>query len=201
MTKGEFIEFIQHNLSGGASVQDKESKFSIEVIEVAVGIILQDLASMDVRPGAVNIMNWLISKSKTAVVLDDNGRKYFMAPMEGLAGPNSLKHVGLEVGSPSFSIHSSYPAMSMMSELKGESMRTGVYPSNNRWYFTKNVLFDSVYVTMVPSFREYDDTDEFVAGDQYFQLYARVEEMFSGVYGRLVDQQNDNAVKDERNSG
>lgn len=179
-------------------MSDKAEKYSPEMIELAVGMILSDLASIDVRPGADNIINSLISKSAKGEVKEDSGDFYFEFPLSPMAGPSSLRHISLTRMGASISIHPSRPAMMMMVELKGGSMGLGVYPDNNRWYFTSDPLQEEVYVSMIPAFSEYDDEDDFVAGDQYLVLYQRIQEMFESASRRLLDQRNDNAVEDEQ---
>lgn len=199
MTKGQFIEFIQHNLSGGASVQDKSDKYPLEVIELAVAMILQDLASVDFRTGPDNIMNALISRHEMVSVSSENGLFFFVLPVSTMGGNGSVRRVAPDRMGAAFSIHASLPQMAMMSELKGSAMRIGVYPDGSeRWTFTKNPFLDEVFVSYIPDFREYDDDEEFVVGDQYMTVYAKIEQMFAPVAQRLLDQRNDNAIEDEQ---
>jgi hypothetical protein len=80
--------------------------------------------------------------------------------------------------------------MNMMSELKGSNMRNGVYPMNDKWYFVNPVTFEEVYISMIPSFDEYNDEDDFVFGDQHLFVFDKVQQIFARSDSKLMDQVN-----------
>lgn len=199
MKKGQFLEFVEQQLNGGVSLNDKSKKYTPQAIELAIGMAIQDIAGSDVRPGYENIINYLVTKSSSDVpVQRENGKAFFLLPFAPLSGAMSIKFVGVDINASPFSFHPSAPMYSMMNELKAGSMRNGFYPDNEKFVFHRDPLVDHLFVSMIPAFDEYNEEDEFVVGDQHMNLYGRVLEIMKPVDQRLLDNKNDNAVEDEQ---
>ena len=200
MTKEKFIEFVQHLLSGGQVVDDTEKKFPYQVVSMAVSMVVQDISQMDSRRGTSNIRNYLVTKHKHDVEIQvDGSRQFFELPYSPLSGSDSVIKVSTGQGDPAFSFHPNEPMMGMMSELKGTAnMRTGFYPLGDRYYLTKNLFGNQLYIAMIPDVDDYDDDEEFVFQDKHLFVAEKVLELFRTSYASIMDQYNNQAIDNEQ---
>lgn len=197
MTKAQLVQFIQINLGGGIISDDIEKKYPTEVVEAALSMAMQDIMSQPAS--GYNLRDIVVMKTATSPILQDGQRAYIELPFTPMDGINSLGRVMFGGTGTSLSIHANKASFGMMSELKGASMRNGLYPENDRYYFVQAPFGDSVEVTMIPSLLDYEDGDEVVLGDNHFKILQAVFQVLGIANQRIVDNVNQQQLDNERN--
>lgn len=190
---------IQGLLTDGQPVDDTETKFSYQSVEFAVSLVVQDISAMDNRGMGSNIRNMIVAKPETVSVETDGQRYYISLPYEPLSGPDSVLSISAGYGFPPFNYHSSYQSYVRMLELKQDLISNGFYPAGDKYYFHNNPG-ESVLVSMIPSFSEYDDEDDFSFDSQHLFVVEKVLDLFQNTDRRLQDYLNNQNSQDERTS-
>jgi hypothetical protein len=197
MTKIELVEFIQTTLGGGVISDDVRKKYPTEVVEAALSMAMQDIMS---KPASgYNLRDIVVMKTSEVSIQVEGTRSYIELPYRPMDGINSIGRVMFGGTGTSLSIHPNKVSFGMMSELKGTSMRNGLYPENERYYFVQQPFGSSIEVTMIPSLMDYDDQDELVLGDNHLTILQAVYQVLGIANQRIVDNINQQQLDNERN--
>lgn len=189
MKKGVFVEYVQHNLSAGLTVDDTQKKFPAQLVETAMELVIQDLVSPQNIGGSLR--NVISPKTgKSIIQEDDLGRSYFTLPFEASSGIESLLFVAPTYNASPYTLHRNVAMVSVYRELQGRQQSNGVFLENGNYVFIKSPMVESVIVSMLPKFSEYEDEDDLVMGDKHQYVYQAILQMLTVNLQRVEDRIN-----------
>lgn len=188
MKKGAFIEYIQHNLSAGLTVDDTRKKYPTQVIEMAVDLVVQDLLNTGMTNQSIGAL--LVPKTGSAEIQRDGNRKYIELPYTSISSSRGILMVTPDMSGIPYDVYANASMMTMYRELQQSNMSNGLYLENNKYFFIRDPLVDEVVVVMYVVLSEYDDDDDFTLGDKHVLVYNLVIEMMNVNMQRIEDRIN-----------
>jgi hypothetical protein len=186
MKKGRFVEYVQHNLSAGLVVDDTEKKFPEQVIDAAIDLVIADLLNLSGNP----LNKLLVPKTSEVTVESTGDRKYIELPYESVSGTRGVLMISPSLDSSPFRVYSNFRDYHLYKELQGPNMGNGLYPMEGKYFFGRNPILDSVFVTMYCSLSEYDNDDELTLGSNHILVYGKIIEMLTINIQRVEDRVN-----------
>lgn len=196
MTKGDAVSFIYNVLSAGAVTDDTAKKYPKPVIEAALKFAIQDALSS--ANGRSIVMSYLEVKEHVVNVFASQGVCYCLFPSKPLGGFRGLKEAAPYMGANPYGIHDSYTKSGMMRVLKRANMQVGIYPLNNKVYFTMDPGRETVSLFYCDDIREMEDDEELFIDGRHAAVVQQAINLLMVSDRRVMDtlnQQNEDGSR------
>lgn len=196
MTKGDAVSFVYNVLSAGAVTDDTAKKYPKPVIEAAIKFAIQDALSS--RNGRAIVSSYLEVRENILSVESSDGRYFCSFTTLPLGGFRGIIEASPYAGANPYGIHDTYSKLGMMRVLKRANMQIGIYPLNNKVFFTSNPGRDSVSLFYCQDIKDMEDEDQLFVDGRHVAIIEQAVNLLMVSDRRVMDtlnQQNEDGSR------